>query len=219
MTDKKYFLNLALIEGKFTEATNKSGITFELLVSILSKPSYNLVSEITFHTRCAKATVSRFLKYSFPDRDPIKDKKVDRYLLSTIRHRECPSCKDILPYEEFNKNITDRHGIQDFCRLCAGEYRRSCYAKNPGQEILNNSIRKRSLVIPPWQSKEELLEFYKNRPVGYHVDHIVPITNSLVCGLHCVANLQYLPALENLSKGNKFEPHDAASVAGSPSNC
>lgn len=47
-------------------------------------------------------------------------------------------------------------------------------------------------------------EFYRNCPPGYHVDHVAPLVHPLICGVHCIANLQYLPAADNLSKHNKW---------------
>jgi hypothetical protein len=57
---------------------------------------------------------------------------------------------------------------------------------------------------PKWANRAKIREIYVNRPEGYHVDHIVPLRGKNVCGLHVENNLQYLPALENMKKHNKF---------------
>lgn len=57
--------------------------------------------------------------------------------------------------------------------------------------------------MPPWADKQAIAEFYANRPDGYHVDHIIPLRGKNISGLHILENLQYLPAKENMSKGNR----------------
>lgn len=59
-------------------------------------------------------------------------------------------------------------------------------------------------ATPKWADLNAIMEFYKNCPDGYHVDHIIPLQGKNVCGLHVLENLQYLPASENMSKGNKY---------------
>jgi len=54
--------------------------------------------------------------------------------------------------------------------------------------------------------REAVNAFYAACPEGFHVDHIVPLKNPKVSGLHVLANLRYLPAEENLRKRNKFYP-------------
>lgn len=47
-----------------------------------------------------------------------------------------------------------------------------------------------------------LRDFYRSMSLGeeFHVDHIVPLSRG---GKHCVDNLQVIPAIDNLRKGNK----------------
>ncbi len=62
---------------------------------------------------------------------------------------------------------------------------------------------------PLWYINEriEIRRLYLDASkLGLQVDHIVPINSSLVCGLHCLANLRLLSATENQSKSNRRWP-------------
>jgi hypothetical protein len=41
--------------------------------------------------------------------------------------------------------------------------------------------------------------------VSWHVDHIIPLQGAFVSGLHTPFNMQVIPAIENIKKGNKYE--------------
>lgn len=60
-------------------------------------------------------------------------------------------------------------------------------------------------ATPSWANLEAIKNFYILCPEGCHVDHIVPLQGVNVRGLHVLTNLQYLPAGENCSKGNRHE--------------
>lgn len=96
-----------------------------------------------------------------------------------------------------------------------------CHKKNP--EILARSQKKyrqrhagtvnaknsarqaRQLqAVPKWADLGKIKQFYESCPSGHHVDHIIPLRGKNVCGLHCENNLQFLPAAENMAKGNRL---------------
>jgi hypothetical protein len=80
--------------------------------------------------------------------------------------------------------------------------------KRNGKPRYDVRARKKRVVqaIPKCLSKEhrkQIIEIYKNRPEGFHVDHVIPLKSDTVSGLHVPWNLQYLPKAQNLSKGNR----------------
>jgi len=85
------------------------------------------------------------------------------------------------------------------------------WEKNHPEYVAQKNIKrdqKRSQRIPSWLSTKEInniLQFYKNCPKGYHVDHIIPLCGKIVSGLHVLNNLQYLTPKENLIKSNSFK--------------
>lgn len=69
-------------------------------------------------------------------------------------------------------------------------------------------------ATPGWAEgeKDQIAELYRIRNVlteatgiQHHVDHIVPLQSELVCGLHCLANLQVLTYSDNISKSNTLD--------------
>ncbi|MCY3986236.1 MAG: HNH endonuclease signature motif containing protein [Candidatus Dadabacteria bacterium] len=66
---------------------------------------------------------------------------------------------------------------------------------------------------PIWAKKEiskianlyrRAAELTKETQIPHEIDHIIPLNNPRVSGLHCFSNLQILTATENRSKGNSF---------------
>lgn len=87
------------------------------------------------------------------------------------------------------------------------EYLREYYLTHKADKALRVRNRRHSIKRAGFPHEREALnEFYRNCPEGHHVDHVIPLKHPLVSGLHVLANLQYLPAVQNLQKSNQWEP-------------
>ena len=138
------------------------------------------------------------------------------YFLRASDYKYCSKCKILKSKTEFNKDSNNSDQLSFWCRECAKirssanyhenkEYFDNYYKSNRKEYRARAAKRRASLLqrTPKWSEEDEIREFYKNCPTGFHVDHFYPLQGETVSGLHVLGNLQYLEISKNLSKGNK----------------
>ena len=86
-------------------------------------------------------------------------------------------------------------------------------ARNQDKRAAAVARRRARIFTPSWADRAAIADFYKEAKkieketgVKHHVDHIVPLNSPLVCGLHVPANLQVIPASQNVLKRNLVWP-------------
>lgn len=144
------------------------------------------------------------------------------YLLSLTNYKRCNKCISILKRKYFNKDMTTSDNLKNKCKNC-DKIASILYKKENRDSILvsyklyDNTHKEKRLAknakrratklkaTPIWFEKEKIEELYKQSSKDTHIDHILPLQNNLICGLHCFDNLQAISAKENLEKSNKFE--------------
>jgi hypothetical protein len=167
---------------------NKKGKSTQEIVNLFmngaKKAGWNYNTAITFTNQ---------FSYKIPNT------KYYLWYLYNINAAYCIKCKLVFDINNFNKCNKAKIGISQYCKTCISELMKQYGSRGK----LRASIIKRR--TPAWADLEAIKKFYKNRPVGYHVDHIIPLQGAYICGLHVENNLQYLPASTNLIKNNKFD--------------
>jgi len=131
-------------------------------------------------------------------------KPEDHYYKSNKYH--CKSCIDSGCVSRY-KNRSDRQRFRD------KQVRKLWLKAHPHIDPYKSAKRRavKKQATPAWVTPEYVMLFYKqaqmeSKRIGekVHVDHIVPLTHPLVCGLHCEDNLQLLTATDNLKKSNTY---------------
>jgi hypothetical protein len=124
----------------------------------------------------------------------------------------CSTCQ-----QQRTKSWANRNPDKVFLYLSSEEmkekrkaYGRDHYQKNKHVYIAKDAKRRAyKLQATTIWGQEGVKAFYKkakeleemNPGVKYHVDHVIPLAGTKVCGLHNQFNLQILTALENQRKG------------------
>jgi hypothetical protein len=110
--------------------------------------------------------------------------------------------------QEWRSANTERY------RQTAREWRKKYPEKASALKRIGHAKRRtaKTNATPQWADHQKIRAIYEEAArlsvasgTEYHVDHIVPLLNSVVCGLHWEGNLQILPAMENQKKSNRFK--------------
>lgn len=99
--------------------------------------------------------------------------------------------------------------------------RKKWSAANPGADKAAKAKNHAARIkrIPTWLSEDDewmIAQAYELAAVRtklfgfvWHVDHVIPLNGKQVSGLHVPTNLQVIPWLDNLRKGNRVEVQHA----------
>jgi len=127
--------------------------------------------------------------------------------------------------EKLRKNIWRKNNLERYKRKAAAwakinpdkvkQSHKKYVLQNFEKVNSTKSARRKRLHThkPAWANVFFISEAYalarlrtKLTGFAWHVDHIVPLNSKIVCGLHVENNLQVIPAIENLRKGDKHTP-------------
>ena len=154
---------------------------------------------------CKEAKI-KGLKHYFTGR-PCKHGHIDiRYVTGG-----CATCQRLHTKKSYDKHskqknqetVEWRRQNRESARLIQRNY----YEKN-SNKIRSEQTKIRAarlLRVPLWSEVKQIETFYLNCPIGFQVDHIIPLQGKFVSGLHVIKNLQYLTESENKTKRNKID--------------
>jgi hypothetical protein len=135
----------------------------------------------------------------------------------------CIDCEKQRQRQWEKKNQDQRRSINRRFRKGNPKSHQSSASKwkkaNPAKVKFHGATRRavERKACPPWAKEKEIADqilahyehaqwLFEVTGDSFHVDHIVPLSNDFVCGLHVPCNLMVLMAADNLSKNNAHWP-------------
>lgn len=152
-----------------------------------------------------KAQLEANRRYRQSQKGKIQKKKDDAKYASTEQGRQTRAKAQA-------KHIRTDKGKATYRRYWQSEKGRELlriyWSSQQGKSISRKNAATRRALIRCQKIKDhfydEIRKWYFECPIGYEVDHIIPIKNDEVCGLHVPWNFQYLTKSDNASKSNIF---------------
>jgi hypothetical protein len=144
-----------------------------------------------WYKRNSEKVIQRVKEYSSVNKELISQKKKIYRLSRSDKHKSYMN-----EYYLANKN---------YLLESSKVYRK---INRPKINALNRKrIASKVNATPIWFENEKIKALYiEAAKLKHHVDHVVPLINPIVCGLHVLANLQILTPIENMKKGNRHWP-------------
>ena len=184
---------ISVFKKYFTAESASSKL--EEFIKVISKEGYSVAE----FTGLSVIKTRNLIAEALPERNPLKNRDICKYLLHMYELRACKKCEKILSLKDFRPNASKSDGINGQCKNCQSS---STALTQPKRQAVYKAAGLQRIM--PWTDMEKISAFYAKCPEGYHVDHIVPLQGEKVSGLHVIDNLQYLTASDNIKKKNKF---------------
>jgi hypothetical protein len=135
-------------------------------------------------------------------RETDQHKEKARKLLNNWRKNNRHKAEAMPSFKKYRSSAKCKNTRSNYTRKNRGRY-------NALNSTRNRMIEKSALS---YNFKESIKVIYetaaarkKETGIEFTVDHIIPIINKNVCGLHVPWNLQIITKIENSSKRNKFD--------------
>lgn len=143
-------------------------------------------------------------------------RKVQEKKEITFAYKKCTRCLQYREVAEFRSYVLTSDNLSSWCNPCknadGSRYKKENKAK--AAAIAMKRYLARKAATPLWANNDAILAIYEESErlgietgIPREVDHILPITNKLICGLHVENNLRVITGSENARKHNKFTPY------------
>jgi hypothetical protein len=139
-------------------------------------------------------------------------KSISEFYWNKNKHNYENDCKDCVKSRRKVFYIENYDKVRECNRKAVSRHQR----RHPDKNTAKVSMRRARKIqaTPNWLTKDQIQQinevYRKAREITeltgelHVVDHIIPLKGENVCGLHVPWNLQVLPAIVNLKKGNQL---------------